>query len=118
MERQEMVFLKAIKRSLEQAVRRLDQLVKHAKPPKLGQRGEVPPRVQEILDGIRKRGGRVTRQELSDIVASAGMIVTAVGSLYQAGYLKQDLKDKGFVMLGPKASTRKPKSLKRLPSIL
>jgi hypothetical protein len=98
-----MVFLKAIKRTLEQAFRRLDQLLKQAKPPKLGRRGEVAPRVQEILGGIRKKGGRVTKQELSDIVASAGMIVTAVGSLYQAGYLKQDLKDKGYVVLGPRA---------------
>lgn len=97
-----MVFLKAIKRSLEQAVRRLDQLIKHAKPPNVGRRGEVPPRVQEILEGIRKKGGRVTKQDLSDIVASAGMIVTAVGTLYQAGYLKQDLKDKGYVVLGPR----------------
>lgn len=102
-----MVFLKAIKRSLEQAVRRLDQLIKQAKPPKLGQRGETPPRVAEILDAVRKKGGKVTKQDLHDIVASAGMIVTAVGSLYQAGYLKQDLKDKGYVVLGPRARRRR-----------
>jgi len=97
-----MVFLKAIRRSLEQAARRLDQLLKQAKPPKLGRRGEIPPRVQEILEGIRKKGGKVTKQDLSDIAASAGMIVTAVGALYQAGYLRQDLKDKGYVVLGPR----------------
>jgi hypothetical protein len=61
--------------------------------------------VQQILDAIKERGGKVTKKQLGDIVASAGMIVTAVNALYQAGYLGQDLKDKGYVVLGPSTST-------------
>ena len=106
MERQEKRFLEAIKRGLERDLERINQLVKRASPPK-GRRGETPLHVQQILEAIRKRGGKVTKQQLSDIVSSAGMIVTAVGTLYQAGYLKQDLKDKGYVVLGPRAQTRK-----------
>jgi len=32
----------------------------------------------------------VTKEDLGDIVSSAGMLVTAVRTLYQAGHLKQD----------------------------
>ncbi len=69
-------------------------------------------RIREILDAIRAKGGRVTRQELANIVSSAGMIVTAVGALYQAGYLRADLKKKGHVVLGRRAAglTRKRKT--------
>ena len=104
MEKQEKRFLEAIKRGLERDLERISQLLKHASPPK-GRRGETPLHVQQILEAIKKRGGKVTRQQLGDIVASAGMIVTAVGTLYQAGYLKQDLKDKGYVVLGTRGQT-------------
>ena len=84
-----------VKKGLVRNLRTIDQLLSHARPPKLARRGEVPARVQEILGAIKKRGGRVSKGELGEIVASSGMIVTAVGSLYQAAYLKHDLKDKG-----------------------
>ncbi len=51
----------------------------------------------------------MTRQELADIASSAGMIVTAVGALYQAGYLKADLKRKGYVVLGRRATATRKK---------
>lgn len=107
LERQEMIFLKAIKRRLEQDVHRIDQLIHQAKAPRLPGEGGVSRRVQKILGDIKAKGGKVTKAELANIVSSAGMIVTAVGSLYQAGYLKQDLKDKGYVVLGQRARRRK-----------
>jgi hypothetical protein len=42
------------------------------------------------------------------------MIVTAVGSLYQAGYLKNDLKNKGYVVLGPRTGGLKGSKRKRI----
>lgn len=104
MEKQEKKFLEAIRRGLERDLSRISQLLKRASPPR-GRRGEVPLHVQQILEAIKKRGGKVTKEQLRDIVASSGMIVTAVGTLYQAGYLKQSLKDKGYVVLGPRAQT-------------
>ena len=61
----------------------------------MGRRGDVPRHIQRTLEAIKKRGGRFSIQELGDSVASGGMIVTAVGTLYHAGFLKEDLKDKG-----------------------
>lgn len=108
LERQERKFLEAIRRGLEQDIHRIDQLLKQAAAPRLLREGDTSERIKKILHGIRERGGKVTKQELGDIVSGAGMIVTAVGSLYQAGYLKQDLKGKGYVVLGPRA--RRPRT--------
>ena len=104
MERQERRFLEATKRRLEHDLRRIDQLLRQASAPRLTRPGDAARRIQKIVAGIKKRGGRVTKRELGEIVASAGMITTAVGSLYQAGYVKRDLKNKGYVVLGPRAS--------------
>ncbi len=102
MERQETVLLKAVRRRLANDLHVLDQLIAQARAPRLTRPGEASERIRKILDAIRAKGGSVTRQELADIVSSAGMIVTAVGALYQAGYLKADLK-KGYVVLGRRA---------------
>ena len=101
LERQERKFLESIRRGLEQDLKRVKQLLAQAAAPRPS-RYDAPQRVQKILAAIKRRGGRVTKEELGDIVSSAGMIVTAVGTLYQAGYLKKDLKDKGYVVLGPR----------------
>ncbi|MEM4408865.1 MAG: hypothetical protein QXI19_09000, partial [Candidatus Caldarchaeum sp.] len=57
---------------------------------------------EAILSKIKKAGGRVTKAQLGEIVASAGMPPTSVGSLYGAGYLKADPSNKKYVILGDK----------------
>ncbi len=95
--------MKAVRRRLANDLHVLDQLIAQARAPRLTRPGQASVRIRKILDAIREKGGRVTRKELADIASSAGMIVTAVGALYQAGYLKADLKRKGYVVLGRRA---------------
>lgn len=102
---QEMVFLKAIRRRVQQNINRVDQLINQASAPRLPGEGGVSERIRKIIPDIRSKGGKVTKQELADIISCAGMIVTAVGSLYQAGYLKADLKNRGYIVLGAGAQS-------------
>lgn len=103
LERQEKKFLEAIRRGLQQDILRVDQLLKQANAPKLLRPADSRRRAMKIVQAVKSKGGRVSREQFAEIATSAGMIATAVGTLYQNGYVKKDPKDKKSVLLGPKA---------------
>lgn len=102
MERQEKKFLESIKKGLEQDLLRVNQLLKQASAPRLERPADGVRRAESIVKAIRSKGGRVSREQLATIAVSMGIIATAVGALYQAGYVKKDPRDNKFIVVGPK----------------
>jgi hypothetical protein len=105
LERQERVLLEGVKRRLEQDLQAVNRLLKSTSAPKLEKRGEASRRALSIVHEVKARGGRVTKSALADIVSARGMMETAVGSLYQGGWLKKDPRDYEYTILGPRART-------------
>ena len=91
MERSERSRLEAIKRDLQKNLKTVDALLCTAHAPhrlqRLSRRASKE-RARAICKEVKKRGGRLSREELRDVLAKAKMPFTAVGGLFGAGYLK------------------------------
>lgn len=88
--------------SLRSSGRSIERLLRQARAPRIESDGQIAQRVQRIISQVKKAGGRVSKRQLGEIVASFGMSPNSVGALYGAGYLKSDPSNKDFVVLGNK----------------
>jgi hypothetical protein len=103
MERSERQRLEAIKRHLQRDLAVIQELLRTAKAPQRLSDTDIKKRCHSIVAAVKKKGGKVTADQLREIVTKNGMPFSAVGSLVAGKYVKKDGKE---FIIERSASTR------------
>mgnify|MGYP001573167080 CR=1 FL=1 len=93
MERSERQRLEAIKRHLQRDLKVIEELLRTAKAPQRLSDAQIKQRALSIVAAIKKKGGKVTAEQLREIVTKQGMPFSAVGSLVAGKYVRKEEKN-------------------------
>ena len=96
MERSELKQLETIRNHLRRDLTAVEALLNIALAPRHLSKAERQKRARSICASVRKKGGRVTREELRAIAAEHRVPFAAIGALVGAGYLRTARK--GFAL--------------------
>ena len=81
----------------------IDTLLRTATAPKRVTKSQARERALKIVAAIKANRGRVSRDQLREIVTKQGMPFSSVGALFQGGYVKRQGKSYVFGQRGQRA---------------